>query len=128
MSRTASSDERVTSSSVRRRTSDSNLLRREAFIQFEAAAKGGGKNSSRKIGRELRRRVAPRGEKLMPVVGDLVDLLEHRNQLRSLGVTRLAQRLCRRVQELVGESAREQVERLLGRHSAREQPAHTLEL
>ena len=64
----------------------------------------------------------------MPVVGQLVDLLEHRDQLGALGVAGLVQRLRRRVQELVGEAARERFQHLLGRRAAGEQLARALEL
>jgi hypothetical protein len=59
-------------------------------------------------GRKVRVRRAPDGEpypKLI-VVRQLVDVVQHRQQLGALGVTGARQRLRGRVQELVGERGR----------------------
>ena len=62
------------------------------------------------------------------LVGNLVDALEQRDQLGALGFAGLVERLRRRVQELVGEAARERLQHLLGRRAAHQQPAGALEL
>ena len=54
----------------------------------------------------------------------LVDPLEQRDQFGAFGVAGLVQRLCRRVQEFVGESAREKLDHLLRRRAPNEQPAY----
>src|ERR1700730_3013364 len=62
------------------------------------------------------------------LVGQLVDVVQEREQLRALGLAGAVERLGRGVQKLVGESARERFEHLLRRRPAREQTARTVEL
>src|SRR6266542_3778846 len=135
MSRTTSADDSVTSSSVSLRASASSLVRRDGFIMAchsrEAcprALESGGGNPATSKERHWVPFAGTTRVTLMPVrVGHPVDLLEHCDELGAFGVTRLVQRLRRRVQELVGEAAGERFQHLLGRRAIREQLARALE-
>ena len=55
-------------------------------------------------------------------------MLQQQREPWALGRGRVIQRLHRAMQKLVGQPARQLLEHLLFRHSARERPARTLEL
>ena len=63
----------------------------------------------------------------MLVVRQLVEALQRDPQFRALGFAGEVERLRRRVQELVGQAARELIEDLIGRHAAGQQPSRALE-
>src|SRR2546423_13581360 len=71
---------------------------------------------------------APGRMRQLRLVGQLVDVVQEREQLRALGFAGAVERLGRGVQKLVGESARERIEHLLRRRPASEQTARTVEL
>src|SRR3982074_3309389 len=62
------------------------------------------------------------------LVGELVDVVQKREQFGALGLAGAVERLGRRVQKLVGEPSRELIEHLLRRRTAGEQAAGSIEL